>query len=77
MAKKDLEQAYDWIQVAMEKGGNEKFWMVRRKALIEAELGKYKEAAKSAQMSLDLATKAGNEDYIRMNKESIAEWKKK
>jgi hypothetical protein len=77
MAKKDLEQAYDWINMAMEKGGNEKFWMVRRKALIEAELGKYKDAIKSAELSLELATKAGNEGYIRMNRESISEWANK
>ena len=51
--------------------------MVRRKALIEAELGKYKDAIKSAELSLELATKAGNEGYIRMNRESISEWANK
>lgn len=76
MADKDLKQALEWITLAMEKGGNEKFWMVRRKALIEAKLGDYKAAIASAKLSLELAEKAGNKDYIRMNEESIKEWKK-
>lgn len=77
MADKDLEQALEWITLAMEKGGDEKFWMVRRKALIEAKLGKYKAAVASAKLSLKLAEKAGNSDYVRMNEDSIKEWKKK
>ncbi|NJN78173.1 MAG: DUF2911 domain-containing protein [Saprospiraceae bacterium] len=77
MADKDLEQALEWINLAMEKGGNEKFWMVHRKALIEAKLGKYKEAIASAKMSLELAEKAGNKDYVRLNEDYIKEWKKK
>lgn len=76
MADKDLEQALEWINMAMEKGGKEKFWMVRRKALIEAKLGKYKDAVASAKLSLELAEKAGNKDYVRMNEASIEEWKK-
>lgn len=75
MADKDLEQALEWINMAMEKGANEKFWMVRRKALIEAKLGKYKDAIASAKLSLELAEKAGNDDYVRMNEASIKEWK--
>lgn len=77
MADKDLDQALEWINMAMEKGGNEKFWMVRRKALIESKLGKYKDAISSAKLSKDLAEKAGNDDYVRMNEASIKEWKKK
>jgi hypothetical protein len=76
-AGKDLKQAYEWMKIAMEKGAKEKFWMVRRKALIEAELGLYKEAIASAKLSLELAEKANNTDYIRMNQESIKEWEKK
>ena len=76
MADKDLEQALEWINLAMEKGGDENFWMVRRKALIEAKLGDYKGAIKSAKLSKELAEKAGNDDYVRMNDASIKEWKK-
>jgi hypothetical protein len=76
MADKDLDQALEWINIAMDKGANEKFWMVRRKALIEAKLGKYKDAVTSAKLSLELAESAGNDDYVRMNEASIKEWKK-
>jgi hypothetical protein len=76
VANKDLKQALEWINIAMEKGATEKFWMVRRKALIEAKLGQYKKAIASAKMSLELAEKANNTDYVRMNEESIKEWEK-
>jgi len=72
---KDLDKAYEWIKLALVD--NEKFWMVRQKALIEAKLGKYKDAIATANKSKDLAEKAGNEDYVRMNEKSIAEWSKK
>ena len=75
MADKDLEQALDWINIAMEKGGDQNFGMVRRKALIEAKLGDYKSAIASAKLSKELAEKAGNDDYVRMNDASIDEWK--
>ena len=54
----------------------EKFWTVRRKALILAEMGNYKEAIKAAERSLELAKAANYDAYIRMNEKSIAEWKK-
>lgn len=76
MADKDLDQALEWINMAMEKGGDKKFWMVRRKALIEAKLKKYKDAITSAKLSKELAEKEGNKDYVRMNEASIKEWKK-
>jgi hypothetical protein len=74
--KKDLKQALEWVNKAMEKGG-EKFYMVRVKALILADMGKYKEAIATAEHSTELAKVDGNADYPRMNDKSIAEWKKK
>ena len=38
---------------------------------------KYKDAIATAEISLAKATEAKNDDYIKMNKESIAEWSKK
>lgn len=70
--KKDLKQALTWIQKA--NAEDPKFWQVRREALILADMGKYTEAIAAAKKSKDLATKAENEDYIRMNEKSIAEW---
>lgn len=72
---KDLNKAYEWINLALVN--NEKFWMVRQKALIEAKLGKYKQAVITANRSMELAKEAGNDDYVRLNEKSIAEWSKK
>jgi hypothetical protein len=74
--KKDLNVALAWIQMALDKGG-EKFYMVRTKALILAELGRYKDAIAAAERSTELAKVDSNTDYPRMNDKSIAEWKKK
>ncbi|MBK8557754.1 MAG: DUF2911 domain-containing protein [Lewinellaceae bacterium] len=74
--KKDMNLALAWIQMALDKGG-EKFWMVRLKAQILAELGRYKDAIETANRSTELAKADGNGDYPRMNEKSIADWKKK
>lgn len=74
--KKDLNVALAWIQMALDKSG-EKFYMVRTKALILAELGRYKDAISTAERSTELAKIESNTDYPRMNDKSIAEWKKK
>jgi len=72
-AGKDLNQALTWITKATD-GEDPKYWQVRRKALILADLGKTKEATAAAQKSMELAKAAGNDDYVRMNEKSIKEW---
>ncbi len=74
--KKDMAQALVWVDKALEKGGD-KFWTLRLKANILAEMGRYKDAIIVAEKSTELAKKEGNEDYPRMNDKSIAEWSKK
>lgn len=74
--KKDMKKALDWVNLSLEKGGD-KFWILRLKANIQAELKMYKDAIATAQKSTELAKADGNTDYPRMNEESIAEWKKK
>ena len=71
--RKDMNQALEWIQIAMEKEG-EKFWMMRLKALILAEQKRYKRAIKAATRSTILAEEAGNENYVKMNRQSISDW---
>ncbi|WP_372745690.1 DUF2911 domain-containing protein [Lutibacter sp.] len=73
--KKDLKQALAWMQKAT-AGENPPFWYLRRMSLIQADLGDKKGAIATAQKSLAAAEKANNADYIKMNKESIAEWQK-
>lgn len=74
--KKDMNMALAWVQMALDKGG-EKFWIVRLKAQILGELGRYKDAVATAERSSELAKADGNQDYPRMNEKSISEWKKK
>jgi Protein of unknown function (DUF2911) len=74
--KKDMKLALEWVNKALEKGGD-KFWMLRMKATILAEMGRYKDAIEVAEASTVLAKKEGNADYPNMNDKSIADWKKK
>ncbi len=73
--KENLETALEFINKSISMD-YERFWSVRRKALIEAELGKYKDAIKTAQKSIELAKEAGNDDYVNSNMKSIAKWSK-
>ncbi len=75
-AKKDLSQALAWMNKSIEMG-NDKFWVLRQKSLIEADMGNYKAAIATANMSLAKAKEAGNNDYVKMNTDSIAAWSKK
>lgn len=72
---KDLNRALTWITKATELNKNA-FWMLREKSLIHAALGDKKAAIEAAEQSLAIAEKYNNADYIKMNKESIAEWRK-
>ncbi len=75
-SKIDLSQALVWMKKAVEMG-NDKFWHLRQLSLIEADLGNYKDAIATAQKSLEKAKEAGNNDYVKMNTDSIAAWSKK
>jgi tetratricopeptide (TPR) repeat protein len=71
---KDLNKALEWINLSLVD--NEKFWMVRQKALILAKMERYDDAIKTAELSKSLAETAQNNDYVRLNEKSIEEWKK-
>jgi len=76
-AKLDQNQALIWVNKYIEmKGAETPFYVYRKKALIQAELGDYKGAVESAKLSLAGAEKAENQSYIDMNKKSIEEWGK-
>ena len=51
--------------------------MLRHKSLVQAKMGDKAGAIVSAKRSLELAKEAKNNDYIRMNEASIAEWSSK
>lgn len=73
------EKALTWVNKALELSPKDKdlpFWYLRLKSLIQARGGDKKGAIATAKESLANAVKAGNGDYERMNKASIAEWSK-
>ncbi len=70
----ELEKALEYVQKAT-KGGNPAFWQVHREALILGELGRYDEAVKAAEKSIEMAKAAGNMDYVRLNENAIEKWK--
>ena len=72
----DKKKALKWAQIFVERQGD-KYWGHRTLARALAANGKYKEAIKSAEKSTELATAAGNMDYVHNNGKSIAMWKKK
>jgi hypothetical protein len=72
-AGKDLDKALEWMNIATE-GPDKKFWQMKRKSELLAKMGKTKEAIAAAKTSLELATKAGNDDYIKMNNDNIKKW---
>ncbi|ETN96306.1 DUF2911 domain-containing protein [Zhouia amylolytica] len=72
---KDLDQASMWIDKAISMSGDEPpFWMLRQKSLILAKKGDKKGAISAAKASLAAAEKAGNADYVKLNKDSLKEW---
>lgn len=72
---RDLQTAKKWIGKAIEMDPG-KYWMYRQQALILADLNKKEAAIKAAKSSLELAEKAGNQDYVRLNTKAIEEWSK-
>ena len=68
---KDLNQALSWVNKALETN-KEAFWMYMLKARIHQKLGDKMASKAAATTTIDLATKAKNDDYIKMATELIA-----
>ena len=73
----NLDKALEWMNKAIEMNESPRFWQYRQQSLIMAANDKFVEAVDAAKKSLNLAIEADNQDYIKMNRESIAEWSKK
>ncbi|MCF6280481.1 MAG: DUF2911 domain-containing protein [Flavobacteriaceae bacterium] len=71
---KDISKAINWIDKAIEMSEKPAFWYYRQQSLIYAKSGDKKGAIKAAQTSLKLATEAGNDGYVALNKKSLKEW---
>ncbi len=70
---RDLDKALTWVDKALEK--RETYWMVHGKAKIQAAMGEYKEAIKTAERSKELAKESESESYMKLNDKAIAKWK--
>ena len=73
----DLTKALTYVNKALEMNADKPFWYNRLKSLIQAKQGDKSGAIETAKISLAAAEVAKNQDYVKMNKDSIAEWSKK
>ena len=69
---KDLNKALEWVNQAISMR-SDAFWMVHLKAKILKSMNKTTEAIEAANLSKELASKAGNPDYVALNEKLIAE----
>jgi len=73
--EKNLDKAMMWIDKAVEMTKDQpRFWYLRQQSLIHAANGKTKTAIAAAKKSLEGAKAAGNDDYVKMNTDSLKEW---
>jgi hypothetical protein len=73
----DLPKSLVYINKSFEMSKEKPFWYLRLKSVIQARMGDKSGAIESAKLSLEAAEAAKNQDYVKMNKDSIAEWSKK
>ena len=73
----NLSQALLWMNKAIEMFENPRFYHYRQQSLLMAANNKFSDAIDAANKSLDDAIKADNQSYVKMNRQSIAEWSKK
>jgi len=73
---KGLDEALNLINKSLEIN-DQPFWVLRLKSQILAAKNDYEEAIVFAKRSMVSAQKAGNDQYVKMNEESIEEWQQK
>ena len=73
--KMDLKKALEYSKMA-NRLQPDVFYMLKLQAEIEAANGMKKEAIATAKKSLELAKKANNDDYVKINNDNIAKWSK-
>lgn len=71
--KLDMKKALTYAEKA-NKLQPDTYYMLKLQAEIEAANGKTKKAIATAKRSLELAKKANNEDYVKINTDNIDKW---
>ena len=70
----NISDARTYIDKALDMSTDKPFYVSRLKSLIQAKQGDKAGAIETAKVSLAAAEAANNQDYVKMNKDSIAEW---
>ena len=73
----DIAKSLVYVNKSLELSKDKPFWFLRLKSLIQAKQGDKSGAIETAKLSLEAAEEAKNQDYVKMNKDSIVEWSKK
>lgn len=73
----ETTKALAYVDKALEMNKDKPYFYYRLKSLIQAKQGDKNGAIETAKLSLAGAEAAKNQDYVKMNKDSIAEWSKK
>lgn len=73
----DIAKSLVYVNKSLELSKDKPFWFLRLKSLIQAKQGDKTGAIETAKLSLEAAEEAKNQDYVKMNRDSIAEWSKK
>jgi len=66
--------ARDYVDKALDLSTDKPYYLTRLKSLIQAKQGDKAGAIETAKISLASAEAANNQDYVKMNKDSISEW---
>ncbi len=70
----NIETARTYVDKALDMSTEKPYYVTRLKSLIQAKQGDKKGAVETAKVSLAAAEAANNQDYVKMNKDSISEW---
>ena len=73
----DIAKSLVYVNKSLELSKEKPFWFLRLKSLIQAKQGDKSGAIETAKLSMEAAEEAKNQDYVKMNRDSIAEWSKK
>ncbi len=71
---KDLDKSKMWMDKAMSMVEEPAFWQLRQQSLLYAKMGDKKNAIATAKKSLEKSKEAKNDDYVKMNTDSLKEW---
>ncbi|QDW21931.1 DUF2911 domain-containing protein [Flavobacterium sp. KBS0721] len=70
----NIETARTYIDKSLDMSNDKPYFILRLKAQIQAKQGDKKGAVETAKASLAAAEAANNQDYVKLNKDSITEW---